>query len=60
MIGWRCPGCGRCFAPSMAMCAYCAPPLPANSTKQDVWPAQGEAKTLGPLGWSAAVPVKPK
>lgn len=21
--GWRCPGCGRCFAPSQMECPYC-------------------------------------
>jgi hypothetical protein len=23
--GWRCPGCGRCFAPSVTECLYCKP-----------------------------------
>ena len=21
--GWRCPGCGRCFAPTVTECPYC-------------------------------------
>lgn len=23
--GWRCPGCGRCYSPTMMMCSYCVP-----------------------------------
>ncbi len=23
--GWRCPGCGRCYAPTMTECRYCGP-----------------------------------
>jgi len=22
-VGWKCPSCGRCYAPFMAMCSYC-------------------------------------
>lgn len=25
MDGWKCPGCGRCYAPSVAQCAACDP-----------------------------------
>jgi uncharacterized OB-fold protein len=21
--GWRCPGCGRCYGPQIAVCFYC-------------------------------------
>lgn len=24
-IGWKCPGCGRCHAPSVNTCPHCAP-----------------------------------
>lgn len=24
-MGWKCPGCGRCFAPHVNECAYCQP-----------------------------------
>ena len=24
-VGWQCPGCGACFAPSMLQCQYCGP-----------------------------------
>ncbi len=40
--GWRCPGCGACFAPWMAACMHCTPR-----------PAQVAADTAGedaPLG----------
>ena len=32
MIGWRCPGCGRCYSPSVAMCVSCVPPATSTST----------------------------
>lgn len=22
-LGWKCPSCGRCYAPFMVMCSYC-------------------------------------
>ena len=22
-LGWECPGCGRCYSPSIAVCFYC-------------------------------------
>lgn len=24
--GWKCPGCGRCYAPWMPECTKCGPP----------------------------------
>ena len=24
--GWKCPGCGRCYAPWVAECRPCSPP----------------------------------
>jgi hypothetical protein len=26
MEGWRCPGCGHCFAPFMTECPHCVTP----------------------------------
>jgi len=25
MIGWQCPGCGRCFSPFTPACGFCGP-----------------------------------
>ena len=25
MMGWQCPGCGRCFSPFTSACGYCGP-----------------------------------
>lgn len=25
VVGWRCPGCRRCFAPTVVECLYCQP-----------------------------------
>lgn len=25
MTGWKCPGCGACFAPTTTECRHCAP-----------------------------------
>ncbi len=24
-LGWRCPGCGACYAPFMVVCTHCKP-----------------------------------
>lgn len=24
-MGWRCPGCGACYAPTMMQCIHCGP-----------------------------------
>lgn len=30
--GWRCPGCGKCYAPWVASCGTCPIPVPATYT----------------------------
>lgn len=25
MEGWKCPGCGRCYAPALPQCQWCGP-----------------------------------
>ena len=30
--GWQCPGCGRCYAPWVTMCASCPRTFPAIAT----------------------------
>lgn len=44
--GWRCPGCGSCYAPSVSKCPECrgtiAFPLTPN-----------EAPLIWPSGWGA-------
>ncbi|MBE3142910.1 MAG: hypothetical protein IMZ61_03185 [Planctomycetes bacterium] len=27
LSGWKCPGCGRCYSPYVAQCAFCLPML---------------------------------
>lgn len=30
MMGWKCPGCSRCYSPNTSICGYCGPTnLPA-------------------------------
>ena len=36
MSGWKCPGCGRCYAPWVAECRPCSPP----TTTGQPYPAQ--------------------
>jgi hypothetical protein len=24
-LGWQCPGCGMCYAPTMLVCTHCKP-----------------------------------
>lgn len=34
--GWRCPGCGRIWAPFVASCGFCnrdGPPMPKKPTR---------------------------
>ena len=32
MIGWQCPGCSRCYAPSVAACGHCGPGMTTGLT----------------------------
>jgi hypothetical protein len=33
MMGWKCPGCGRCYSPFTSQCQACVPPsIPAVTT----------------------------
>jgi hypothetical protein len=32
MTGWQCPGCSRCFAPSMIQCPNCGPGVGVSTT----------------------------
>lgn len=31
-LGWRCPGCGACYAPFVPQCMHCTPTVKTNST----------------------------
>lgn len=33
MTGWKCPGCGACYAPHVSACVHCQPKaIPAITT----------------------------
>lgn len=32
MIGWQCPGCGRCYSPGWMTCSYCGQPKEEGAT----------------------------
>jgi hypothetical protein len=37
--GWKCPGCGACFAPWVDECSHCAPwPVQLSGTVTITWP----------------------
>ena len=31
-MGWKCPGCGRCYAPSVPECSRCGQPGETSTT----------------------------
>jgi hypothetical protein len=31
-LGWKCPGCSRCYSPFTSQCPYCSPGFPAAVT----------------------------
>jgi uncharacterized OB-fold protein len=34
MTGWKCPGCGACYAPFVSKCSNCGP----QTVKTTAWP----------------------
>ena len=38
--GWRCPGCGACFAPSVERCPDCPGPAAANAWPRCTCPSE--------------------
>lgn len=48
-MGWKCPGCGRCYAPHVAMCGSCQPSAQPAITTRPGWPTPPD--TSRPLPW---------
>ncbi len=40
MIGWQCPGCTRCYAPSVSQCMWCGPTLLPTVITTKPWTAR--------------------
>ena len=47
MMGWVCPRCSRCYAPSTFMCSYCGPAVELSSNCSGRFPGTPEiARTV--------------
>lgn len=51
MTGWECPKCRRCYAPSIAMCAYCGEgtTITVSGTGPSVCPGCGQERSAPAL-----------
>ena len=52
--GWTCPGCGRCFAPTVDQCWWC----PEKPMKQHVLSDTDEPRCRKALEWLVAVALQ--
>jgi uncharacterized protein with LGFP repeats len=52
-MGWSCPKCGRCYNPTVQMCAACAPPtLTVTTTTGPTYVPGGYPNSTGYPQWS--------